>query len=77
MDPRVVARGETMPIAHPSYPRNDGLMTSGVPIQFSEGRTGFDEVLPVDIGQHNAEIFGDLLGYSDEQIGELARDGAI
>jgi CoA:oxalate CoA-transferase len=76
-DARVVARGETVSIAHPSYPRDDGLMTSGVPIQFSQGRTGFDAVLPVEIGQHNAEIFGGLLGYSEEQVRDLARAGAI
>lgn len=76
-DPRVVARGETVSVAHPSYPRDDGLMTSGVPIQFSAGRTGFDDVLPVAIGQHNAEIFSGLLGYSDTQLRELADTGAI
>ncbi|HJV41382.1 CaiB/BaiF CoA-transferase family protein [Caulobacter sp.] len=76
-DPRVLARGETVPIAHPAYDRQDGLMTAGVPIQFSEGRTGFDPVLPVAIGQHNATVYHDLLGYSDEQIRELAQAGAI
>lgn len=76
-DPRVVARGETVSVAHPSYPRDDGLMTSGVPIQFSEGRTGFDDVLPVAIGQHNAEIFRGLLGYSDAQLRDLADTGVI
>jgi crotonobetainyl-CoA:carnitine CoA-transferase CaiB-like acyl-CoA transferase len=76
-DPRVVARGETVAVAHPCYPRNDGLMTTGVPIQFSQGRTGFDNVLPVEIGQHNAEIFGDLLGYSSDQMRALAEAGAI
>jgi len=76
-DPRVVARGETVSVAHPSYPRDDGLMTSGVPIQFSQGRTGFDDVLPVEIGQHNAEIFGGLLGYPEEQVRDLAEAGAI
>ncbi|ADG10817.1 L-carnitine dehydratase/bile acid-inducible protein F [Caulobacter segnis ATCC 21756] len=29
-DPRVLARGETMPITHPAYTRDDGLLTSGV-----------------------------------------------
>jgi len=76
-DPRVVARGETVPIAHPAYASQDGLMTAGVPIQFSHGRTGFDPVLPVAIGQHNAEVYRDLLGYSDEQVRDLAEAGAI
>jgi crotonobetainyl-CoA:carnitine CoA-transferase CaiB-like acyl-CoA transferase len=76
-DPRVVARGETAPIAHPSYPDKEDLMTAGVPIQFSRGRTGFDEVLPVAIGEHNAAIYRDVLGYSDEQVRALVQAGAI
>ena len=76
-DPRVMARGETVPIAHPAYVSEDGLMTSGVPIQFSQGRTGFDPVLPVAIGEHNAEVYRDLLGYSEDQMRRLAETGAI
>jgi CoA:oxalate CoA-transferase len=76
-DPRVVARGETLPIAHPAYASDDGLMTAGVPIQFSLGRTGFDPVLPVAIGEHNAEVYRDLLGYSDDQVRDLTEAGAI
>lgn len=76
-DPRVLARGETVPIAHPAYGRDDGLLTAGVPIQFSGGRTGFDAVLPVEIGQHNATVYHELLGYSDEKVRELAQAGAI
>jgi CoA:oxalate CoA-transferase len=66
-----------LPIAHPAYASQDGLMTAGVPIQFSQGRTGFDPVLPVAIGQHNAEVYRDLLGYSDDQVRDLAEAGAI
>lgn len=76
-DPRVLARGETMPITHPAYARDDGLLTSGVPIQFSEGRTGFDPVLPVAVGEHNATVYRELLGYSDEQVEALSKAGAI
>lgn len=77
LDPRVVARGETMPVAHPRYPTDESLRTVGVPIQFSDCRTGFDEVLPVEIGQHNAAIYSDLLGYSDETLERLRAAGAI
>ncbi|WP_267387221.1 CaiB/BaiF CoA-transferase family protein [Sphingomonas sp. GC_Shp_3] len=77
IDPRVVERGETMPLAHPSYPSTVDLRSVGVPITFSSARTGFDEVLPVHIGEHNAEVFRDLLGYDDARIAALALDGAI
>ena len=32
---------------------------------------------PPTLGEHNREILGGLLGLSDEQIDELARDGII
>ena len=77
IDPRVVERNETMPLAHPSYPSSVDLRSVGVPITFSSARTGFDDVLPVHIGEHNAEVFRDLLGYDDARIAALALDGAI
>lgn len=77
LDPRVVAREETMPVAHPLYPTDESLRTVGIPIQFSNCRTGFDEALPVQIGQHNAEIYNDLLGYSPERMQALRSAGVI
>ncbi len=76
-DPRVVERGETQAIHHPSYDDGIGLRTAGVPIQFSACRTGFDDVLPVRIGQHNPDIYGDLLGYSQERLAALREGGVI
>lgn len=77
VDPRVVARGETMAVAHPTYGSSIDLRTAGVPIQFSGARTGFDKALPIGIGQHNHSIYGELLGYSEERLAELARAGVI
>ena len=76
-DPRVVARGETMPVEHPRYPTDQSLRTAGIPIQFSNCRTGFDDTLPVEIGQHNDTVYQDLLGYSDERVTALKAAGAI
>ncbi|HVI99851.1 MAG TPA: CaiB/BaiF CoA-transferase family protein [Sphingomonas sp.] len=77
VDPRVVERGETMPIAHPAHPAQVDLRTAGVPIRFSGARTGFDPVLPVTIGEHNETVYRDLLGYDDAEIARLAREGVI
>jgi len=77
LDPRVVARDETMPVAHPRYATDETLRTVGVPIQFSNCRTGFDDTLPVEIGEHNALVYGDLLGYSAERQAELRASGVI
>lgn len=76
-DPRVVARNETMPVAHPRYPTDESLRTAGIPIQFSNCRTGFDDALPIEIGQHNATVYRDLLGYSDERLATLQAAGTI
>jgi crotonobetainyl-CoA:carnitine CoA-transferase CaiB-like acyl-CoA transferase len=75
-DARVVARQETVTTTHPQYTSVE-LRTTGVPIVFSEGRTGFDAVLPVRIGEHNAKVYEQLLGYSAEELQQLARDGVI
>lgn len=77
VDPRVVARGETNAIAHPAYPSGDELRTAGIPIRFSNATTGFDDVLPIAIGEHNAEVFGDILGYDAAKVAELAQAGVV
>jgi crotonobetainyl-CoA:carnitine CoA-transferase CaiB-like acyl-CoA transferase len=32
---------------------------------------------PSKVGQHNAEVYGDLLGLSDQQLDDLAQGGII
>ncbi len=76
-DPRVLKRGETVAVEHPAYGSAIDLHTSGVPIQFSDAATGFDDVLPVQIGEHNDPIFGELLGYDSAKIAALKASGAI
>lgn len=76
LDPRVVARGETEAISHPTYPSVEELRTAGVPIRFSGARVGFDDVLPVRIGEHNNDVFHEL-GYDDAKLKELAAAGVI
>jgi crotonobetainyl-CoA:carnitine CoA-transferase CaiB-like acyl-CoA transferase len=77
VDPRVVARAETMAVKHPTYTSAIDLRTAGIPIQFSGATTGFDEALPVHIGEHNAMILKGLLGYDDAHLEALAAAGAI
>jgi crotonobetainyl-CoA:carnitine CoA-transferase CaiB-like acyl-CoA transferase len=77
VDPRVVGRNETMAVSHPAYGSDIELRTAGVPIQFSGARTGFDEALPVKIGEHNQAIYCDLLGYSREKMDELSKAGVV
>jgi CoA:oxalate CoA-transferase len=76
-DPRVVAREETMSVAHPQYAVDEDLRTAGVPIRFSQATTGFSDAFAVHIGEHNQAVYGELLGYSSQRLAQLARDGAI
>ncbi len=76
-DPRVIDRRETHAIHHPDYADDLNLRTAGVPIQFSACATGFDDVLPVRIGQHNDEVYGEVLGYSTERVRALRERGVV
>jgi len=76
-DPRVVARGETVSASHPLYDIDEDLRTAGIPILFSGAQTGFDDVMPVHVGEHNDRIYGDMLGYSAEKLAELKAAGTI
>jgi CoA:oxalate CoA-transferase len=75
-DPRVLARGETVPLEHPVHGVVPGLLGSGLPIKFSRDEGGFDGPAPVH-GEHNAAVYGDLLGYTSAQIAQMADDGLI
>jgi CoA:oxalate CoA-transferase len=69
-DPRVLARGETVRLLHPKYGDVGDVFGMGMPIGFSGSQTGFDQPAPA-VGQHNDEIYGELLGYSDEKVEDL------
>lgn len=75
-DPLVVDRGETVPVDHPRHGPVPDLMATGMPIRFSAARAGFDRPAPA-LGEHNNEVYRDLLGYSDQWIAELAADRVI
>jgi crotonobetainyl-CoA:carnitine CoA-transferase CaiB-like acyl-CoA transferase len=75
-DPLVLARGEVVPLEHPVHGRTADLYGTGVPIRFSGTEATLDEPAPA-LGEHNAEIYGGLLGYTDDEIKALADDGVI
>ena len=45
-------------------------------MQFSDARWRVDRSAPL-VGQHNAEILRDLLGFSDEEIATMVEEAAI
>jgi CoA:oxalate CoA-transferase len=69
-DPRVVSRGETVPLAHPKYGLVEDVYGMGLPIKFSRAEAGFDQP-PPGLGEHNIAVYGGMLGYSAERIEEL------
>ncbi|MFG3110136.1 CaiB/BaiF CoA transferase family protein [Streptomyces tendae] len=75
-DPLVRAREEVVPVAHPVHGTVEGLATTGVPIRFSGARAGFDRPAPA-LGEHNDEVYRGKLGYSADDVAELAADSVI
>ena len=75
-DPRVVARHETVPMAHPKYGLVDEIYAMGLPIRFSDAKAGFDQPPPA-LGEHNQRVYGEILGYDAERIAELSGQGII
>jgi len=71
----VVARGETVRLQHSGAPDAD-VYGPGLPIVFSGSAVGFDQP-PPGIGEHNSEVYGDLLGYSQAELHELQSTGVI
>jgi crotonobetainyl-CoA:carnitine CoA-transferase CaiB-like acyl-CoA transferase len=69
-DPRVVQRGETMPLEHPKYGAMEDVYGMGMPILFSGSSVGFDQP-PPEMGEHNDRVYGEILGYTPERISEL------
>jgi crotonobetainyl-CoA:carnitine CoA-transferase CaiB-like acyl-CoA transferase len=75
-DSRVVRRGETVPLLHPKFGAVDDLYGVGIPIRFSESEVGFDKP-PPGIGEHNALVYREFLGYSPDRIEALRAAGVI
>jgi crotonobetainyl-CoA:carnitine CoA-transferase CaiB-like acyl-CoA transferase len=75
-DPRVVARNETVPLVHPKYGTADGVYAMGLPIRFSDAKSGFDQP-PPGLGEHNERVYGEILGYDANRIAELRAQGVI
>ena len=75
-DPRVVARHDTLLLAHPNYGAVDETYGMGMPIKFSAATADFDQP-PPELGQHNQLVYGDILGYDAARIIELHNQGVI
>jgi len=75
-DPRVLSRGETVPLDHPKFGRVADVMGMGVPITFSESAAPPMRPAP-SVGQDNDLVYGDWFGYSPTAIEKMRVDGVI
>ncbi len=75
-DPRVIRRGETVPLTHPKYGAVEDVYGMGMPIKFSGSSVGFDQP-PPELGEHNDIVYGQILGYTAERIAELRAQKVI
>lgn len=75
-DPNLLQRGETTKLEHPVYGAVEDIVVGGLPIRMSGSFTGFDKPA-VTLGASNQGIYGELLGYGEERLAALKRDGAI
>ena len=75
-DPRVVQRGETVPLLHPKYGAVEDVYGMGMPFTFSGSTVGFDQPPPA-LGEHNDMVYGRVLGYSSQRIAALRAQKVI
>jgi crotonobetainyl-CoA:carnitine CoA-transferase CaiB-like acyl-CoA transferase len=75
-DPRVRARGETLPLEHPKFGRVADVIGMGVPINFSGAPAPCLRAAP-DVGQDNALVYGEWLGYGPDGVAKLRSAGII
>ena len=75
-DPRVMARGETVQLEHPQLGRVADVIGMGVPITFSGAGVADLRSAPA-VGQDNALVYGDWLGYGAAGVERLRAEGVI
>jgi CoA:oxalate CoA-transferase len=72
-DPHVRAREMIVDLPHEKLGR---IPVTGVPFKLSESPGSIDHLGP-ELGQHNEEIYGGLLGLSASEMDQLRNDGVI
>jgi formyl-CoA transferase len=73
-DPHIA--GDREMFVEAEYPRIGKLKITNSHIKMTETKAEFKMPSP-DLGQHNDEIYKGLLGYSDDQLAELRKEGII
>ncbi len=73
-DPHFAARGALAEVAHPQH----GSLKMQAPMpKLSATPSSIRRRAPLFPGEHNAEVYGELLGLSDDELADLAQQGVI
>jgi len=75
-NPSVLERGEVVRLHHAGLSESDDLYATGMPFLMSGSDLSLDEPAP-QLGEHNHEVLGHLLGYGEAQIKELEQASVI
>ena len=75
-DSRVLARGETLRLEHPQFGRVADVVGMGIPISFSDAGAASMRPAPA-VGQDNALVYGEWLGYGAAGVEQLRAAGVI
>ena len=75
-DPRVLERGETVPVEHPRFGRVADVIGPGLPIRFSGAPIAVPRAAPA-VGQDNELVYGQWLGYDAATLARLRAAGNI
>lgn len=74
-DPAMFERGALQHLKHPRAGEIDAV-AGGIPIHLSESTVGLDHPA-VELGTHNDEVYGKLLGFDAEKLASLKENGII
>jgi crotonobetainyl-CoA:carnitine CoA-transferase CaiB-like acyl-CoA transferase len=72
-DPHIKERGTIVKVNHPNLGE---VTTPNFPVKYSETFPKLDSPAP-NIGQHNNEILIETLGYTEEEVADLEKNGII
>jgi crotonobetainyl-CoA:carnitine CoA-transferase CaiB-like acyl-CoA transferase len=73
MDPQLTARDMHMEVDHPRY---GPVPVPGTPIKLSDTPNEIRQAAP-DLGQHNTEVYGELLGLTEGEVRLLQEQGIL
>lgn len=75
-DPQLRHRKMIVDLQHPAYGKVCGACAAGFPIKFSEVDLQYEKGAPL-LGQDNEEIYSQFLGYDEEKLAQLKKEGVI